>query len=116
MVAAVLETDAVQVVPDESRLGNGVIAMAPHVFIEPLCLTSIANAAHAFEHTDLAQKLGRYHGDARRTFYGWADVWLDKDFTSWDIRDDYLPNVTTPVLVLQGYDDVYGTMLMIFVI
>src|SRR3954462_14855469 len=44
---------------------RGVVAMAPHVFIEPLCLTSIANAAHAFENTDLADKLGRYHRDAR---------------------------------------------------
>ena len=84
--------------------------MAPHVFIEPLCLKSIDVAAEQFEKTDFGEKLGRYHRDARKTFYGWADVWLDKNFTSWDIRDDYLPNVTCPVLAIQGYDDVYGTM------
>ena len=89
---------------------RGVLAMAPHVFIEPLCLTSIANAAHAFEHTDLAEKLGRYHRDARKTFYGWADVWLDPTFKGWDIRDDYLPQIRCPVLAIQGYDDEYGTM------
>jgi pimeloyl-ACP methyl ester carboxylesterase len=89
---------------------RGVVAMAPHVFIEPLCLTSIANAAHAFEDTDLAEKLGRYHRDARKTFYGWADVWLDPEFKGWDIRDDYLPQVRCPVLAIQGYDDEYGTM------
>jgi len=89
---------------------RGVVAMAPHVFIEPLCLNSIVIAAQQFEATDFREKLGRYHRDARKTFYGWADVWLDKDFKSWDIRDDYLPNVKCPVLAIQGYDDVYGTM------
>ena len=89
---------------------RGVVAMAPHVFIEPLCLKSIDLAAEQFEKTDFAEKLGRYHRDARKTFYGWADVWLDKNFTTWDIRDDYLPNITCPVLAIQGYDDIYGTM------
>src|SRR5438874_8459631 len=89
---------------------RGVVAVAPHVFIEPLCLTSIANATHAFESTDLAQRLGRYHRDARKTFYGWADVWLDPDFKGWNIRDDYLPHIRRPVLAIQGYDDEYGTM------
>ena len=89
---------------------RGVVAMAPHVFIEPLCLKSIDTAAEQFETTDFAEKLGRYHRDARKTFYGWADVWLDRNFTRWDIRDDYLPKITCPVLAIQGYDDVYGTM------
>src|SRR4051812_4322360 len=89
---------------------RGVVAMAPHVFIEPECLKSIDKAAHAFETSDFAQKLGRYHRDARKTFYGWADVWLDPGFKGWDIRDDYLPNITAPVLAIQGYDDEYGTM------
>jgi len=89
---------------------RGVVAMAPHVFIEPLCLKSIDTAAEQFETTDFAAKLGRYHRDARKTFYGWADVWLDANFTTWDIRDDYLPKIASPVLAIQGYDDVYGTM------
>src|SRR5438128_12163511 len=89
---------------------RGVVAMAPHVFIEPLCLNSIVTAAEQFETTDFAEKLGRHHRDARKTFYGWADVWLDKNFKTWDIRDDYLPKNKCPVLAIQGYDDVYGTM------
>src|SRR3954464_8903549 len=32
---------------------RGVVAMAPHVFIEPICLDSIRKAADAFESTDL---------------------------------------------------------------
>jgi pimeloyl-ACP methyl ester carboxylesterase len=89
---------------------RGLIAMAPHVFIEPVCLSSIRKATEAFENTDLAEKLGRYHRDARRTFYGWADVWLDPQFEGWDIRADYLPGVRCPVLAIQGHDDEYGTM------
>jgi pimeloyl-ACP methyl ester carboxylesterase len=87
-----------------------VVAMAPHVFIEPICLSSIKKATEAFEMTDLPQKLSRYHADARKTFYGWADVWLDPEFEGWDIRGDYLPNITCPVLGIQGHEDEYGTM------
>ncbi len=89
---------------------RAVVAMAPHVFIEPVCLSSIRDATEAFEKTDLPQKLGRYHRDARKTFYGWADVWLDPKFEGWDIRDEYLPGVRCPVLAIQGHDDEYGTM------
>jgi pimeloyl-ACP methyl ester carboxylesterase len=89
---------------------RGVVAMAPHVFIEPLCLGSIDKAKENFENTDLAARLGRYHRDARKTFYGWADVWLDPEFKGWDIREEYLSGVRCPVLAIQGHDDEYGTM------
>jgi pimeloyl-ACP methyl ester carboxylesterase len=89
---------------------RGVVAMAPHVFIEPICISSIKKATETFETTDLAARLGRYHKDARKTFYGWADVWLDPEFMGWDIRADYLAGVRCPVLAIQGRDDEYGTM------
>ena len=89
---------------------RGVVAMAPHVFIEPICISSIRKAAQLFEETDLKDKLGRYHRDARRTFYGWADVWRDPGFTRWDIREEFLTNVACPVLAIQGRQDEYGTM------
>ncbi len=89
---------------------RGVVVMAPHVFIEPICLSAIEAAATTFESTDLPVKLGRYHRDAARTFYGWADTWRMPAFTSWDIRDDYLPQIRCPVLAIQGHADEYGTM------
>ena len=89
---------------------RGVVAMAPHVFIEAICISSIRKATETFESTDFAEKLGRYHRDARKTFYGWADVWLDPQFGGWDIRHEYLPGVRCPVLAMQGFDDEYGTM------
>jgi pimeloyl-ACP methyl ester carboxylesterase len=89
---------------------RGVAVMAPHVFIEPIGLASIEKAKHIFETTDFAEKLGRYHRSARKTFYGWADVWTEDNFKSWDIRDEYLRNIRVPVLAIQGHADEYGTM------
>jgi pimeloyl-ACP methyl ester carboxylesterase len=89
---------------------RGIAVMAPHVFIEPVCLASIRTAIQAFETTDLPEKLGRYHRDARKTFYGWADVWTEEDFKRWDIRSEYLARISIPVLAIQGYGDEYGTM------
>ena len=88
---------------------RGVIAMAPHVFIEEICIRSIVEAARSFETTGLPEKLGRYHRDVRKTFYGWADVWRDPEFKRWNIAE-YLPRIRCPVLALQGHDDEYGTM------
>jgi pimeloyl-ACP methyl ester carboxylesterase len=89
---------------------RGVAVMAPHVFIEPVCLSSIEKAKTTFETTDLPQRLGRYHRDARQTFYGWADVWTEENFKRWDIREEYLTKIAVPVLAIQGYGDEYGTM------
>jgi pimeloyl-ACP methyl ester carboxylesterase len=89
---------------------KAVVAMAPHVFIEPVCLSSIEKIKSTFEGSDLPRALGKYHRDPRKTFYGWADVWLDGEFPKWDIRDDYLPKIGCPVLAIQGEDDEYGTM------
>jgi pimeloyl-ACP methyl ester carboxylesterase len=88
---------------------RAVAVMAPHVFIEPICVSSIRKAVAAFDGTDLPQKLGRYHRDAAKTFHLWADAWLDADFPDWNI-EAYLPGIACPVLAIQGEDDEYGTM------
>jgi pimeloyl-ACP methyl ester carboxylesterase len=91
---------------------QGVVAMAPHVFVEDLSVRSIAEARTAFETTDLAQKLGRYHSDAAKTFRGWNDIWLHPEFRAWNI-EECLPRIRCPVLAIQGFDDEYGTMAQI---
>jgi pimeloyl-ACP methyl ester carboxylesterase len=88
---------------------RGVAAMAPHVFIEDVCVHSIEKAATQFETTDQPGRLGKYHRDARKTFYLWADAWLDPAFRDWNIAA-YLPRIKCPVLAIQGEDDEYGTM------
>jgi pimeloyl-ACP methyl ester carboxylesterase len=88
---------------------KGLILFAPHVFVEEISVTSIAAAKIAFETTDLPAKMQRHHKDAERTFWGWNNIWLHKDFRSWNIVE-YLPRVTCPVLAIQGFADEYGTM------
>lgn len=88
---------------------RGLVAMAPHLFVEDICLRSIEAAKRQFETTDLAERLGKYHRDPRRTFFLWNDVWLDPDFRAWNI-EEYARRVSCPVLAIQGKDDEYGTM------
>jgi len=92
--------------------GNPVRAlalMAPHVFVEEICVRSIEKAKRDFETTDLPHRLGKYHRDPRRSFYLWNDVWLDPAFLDWNI-EEYLPGISCPVLAIQGRDDEYGTL------
>jgi pimeloyl-ACP methyl ester carboxylesterase len=88
---------------------QGVIALAPHVFVEDLSVKSIAAAKVAFETTNLRARLARYHADVDGAFRGWNDIWLNPQFRAWNI-EDRLPGITCPVLVIQGEDDEYGTV------
>lgn len=87
---------------------RGVVAMAPHVFVEDITVQSIAAAKTTFQDTDLAQRLGRYHDDVASTFWGWNDIWLHADFRRWNI-EEYLASVHCALLLIQGEDDQYGT-------
>jgi pimeloyl-ACP methyl ester carboxylesterase len=88
---------------------RGVVVMAPHVFIEDICLNSISNISRTFETGGLPEALGKYHRNARKTFHLWADAWLDPAFRNWNI-EEYLPRIKCPVLAIQGEGDEYGSM------
>jgi pimeloyl-ACP methyl ester carboxylesterase len=90
----------------------GLVVMAPHCFVEDISIRSIEAARLAFESTDLPARLARHHRDARRTFYGWNDIWLNPDFRNWNI-EGCLPDISCPILAIQGMDDEYGTMAQI---
>ena len=87
----------------------GVIAAAPHIFVEDITVASIEKAREAYISTDLRGKLARYHADPDSAFWGWNDVWLDPAFRRWSI-ERLLPSIRCPVLAVQGEDDEYGTM------
>jgi pimeloyl-ACP methyl ester carboxylesterase len=87
---------------------RGLVAMAPHVFVEDITVASIAEARTTFQTSDLPQKLGRYHDDVVSAFVGWNDIWLHPEFRRWNI-EEYLPGVHCQVLLIQGEDDQYGT-------
>ena len=92
----------------EARV-SGIVALAPHVFVEDETIGGIEAARTAFESTDLRAKLGRYHHDPVATFRGWNDVWLSDEFRHWNI-EDRLPHVEVPILLVQGTADDYGTL------
>ena len=87
----------------------GVIAVAPHLFVEDLSVRSIERARNTYRTTDLRERLARHHADVDSAFGGWNDIWLDPAFRDWNI-EALLPSIRCPLLAVQGYDDEYGTM------
>jgi pimeloyl-ACP methyl ester carboxylesterase len=88
---------------------SGLVLMAPHVFVEDVSIASIQQARHNYLHTDLRQRLARYHDDADSAFWGWNDIWLHPPFANWNIEAETAA-ITCPVLAMQGADDEYGTL------
>ena len=89
---------------------RALVLLAPHVFVEEMGLRSIAAATEAFTGGDLRRRLERHHGaNVDCAFWGWNRVWLDPAFRSWNI-EEFLPRIQSPVLLIQGEDDRYGTL------
>ncbi len=88
------------------------IAMAPHVLVESIATAAIAQAKLAFESGDLRARLAKHHTDVDGAFWQWNDVWLSKAFASFDIRAE-CQRITAPLLLVQGLNDEYGTMLQL---
>jgi pimeloyl-ACP methyl ester carboxylesterase len=87
----------------------GVIAVAPHLFVEDVSIASIEKARAAFESGDLRRGLAKHHDDPDSAFRGWNDAWLAPAFRGWNIERD-IETIACPVLAVQGEDDEYGTL------
>jgi pimeloyl-ACP methyl ester carboxylesterase len=95
--------------PLRHRTVRALVLEAPHVFVETVCTEKIARIAEEYETTSLRERLARYHGaNTDSMFRTWTDVWLKPEFARWNIQE-YLPAIQSPVLVVQGEDDEYGT-------
>lgn len=90
----------------------GVVAVAPHIFVENCSIASIELAREAYANTDLRARLVRYHLDPDAAFRGWNDAWLAPAFRAWNIESE-LEAIQAPVLAVQGVDDEYGTLAQI---
>lgn len=94
-----------------SGLGTptALILEAPHVFVEDLTVTSIAQLKARYETTDVRARFARHHGSNVDTlFRDWTDIWLSSEFRAWNIQE-YLSRVHAPTLLIQGLQDEYGT-------
>ncbi|HJU51964.1 MAG TPA: alpha/beta hydrolase [Acidimicrobiia bacterium] len=88
---------------------EGMVLIAPHVFVEDRSLVAIGATLEEFHTTDLATRMAKYHRDPEATFRGWNDIWLHPSFREWNI-EEFLATVECPMLLIQGEDDEYGTM------
>lgn len=88
---------------------EGLVCLAPHVLVEPVCVQSIAKIRQSYFETDLKQRLAKYHTHVDDAFLGWADIWLAPEFLAWSI-EDLIGRVDQPLLLIQGRDDEYGTL------
>jgi len=87
----------------------GLVLMAPHLFVEPVAVTSIEGTREAFRSADLPQRLARHHEDVDSAFWGWNHIWLDPAFRAWNIEAG-LEHIRCPLLAIQGMDDEFGTL------
>jgi pimeloyl-ACP methyl ester carboxylesterase len=88
----------------------GLVAMAPHLFVEPITIEGLQAAKKAYEEGPVLKRaLARHHADTDSAFYGWNDAWLGPDFGRWNIEAD-LRSLACPVLAMQGVSDEYATL------
>ena len=87
---------------------RALVLEAPHVFTEESGLASIARIRDLYARTDLRAKLARWHKDVDAAFHGWNGAWLHPDFRRWNL-EEYLPAIQSPILMIQGLNDEYGS-------
>jgi len=87
----------------------GLVALAPHSFVEDQTVASIAALQAPQVKAALLARLARYHRAPEPVFDAWSRIWLDGAFRSWTIADR-MPRIGCPVLAVQGLDDEYGSL------
>ncbi len=94
---------------------KGIITEAAHVFVEPETIAGIEEADAAWELGKLGG-LAKYHGDKTEAiFKAWSQTWITPWFKCWNI-EYLLPSIESPLLVIQGKDDQYGSVRQVDVI
>ena len=91
---------------------RGLALLAPHVVVEQLTVDAIRRTDAEYAEGALRGRMSRHHDDVDAAFRGWRDVWLDPEFPPWTIEEE-TARVGVPVLLVQGADDPYGTLLQL---
>jgi len=86
------------------------ITEAHHIVVEEMSKAGIFKAIKLYKSGWLRERLEKYHGENTESmFYGWANTWTGVDINNWNIVN-ILPQITCPVLAIQGVNDEYGTL------
>ena len=86
-----------------------VVAEAPHVFVEPETRAGILAAREAFADPALYGRLARHHGSKTQELLDrWSNLWLSDAYASWSVVAD-MSRIRSPVMLIQGSADQYGT-------
>ena len=88
---------------------DALVLLAPHVFVEDICVTAIRGTRETFVAGELRERMARHHDDPDAAFWGWCDVWLDPAFVEWNLEEE-AALVQAPTLLIQGARDPYGTL------
>ena len=86
----------------------GVVALAPHIFVEDVTVRGVRTALEAYGPAQ-RERLARYHPQPDAVFHAWTGIWLDPRFRDWNIERE-IEAVRAPVLAMQGIDDEYATL------
>jgi pimeloyl-ACP methyl ester carboxylesterase len=93
--------------PDKIK---AVITEGAHVFVEEETLEGILQTKEQYRTTNLKERLEKYHGvKTQALFNAWTETWLSPAFRNWNI-EHFLPQITCPVLAIQGVEDEFGTL------
>lgn len=89
---------------------KAVISEAAHIFVEEETLQGVRDAVNAYQTTNLRERLIKYHSEEKvdNLFKAWTETWLMPEYKTWSI-EKFLPQINSPVLVIQGDNDEYGT-------
>lgn len=88
---------------------SALVLLAPHVFVEEICVSAIRETREAFTSGGLRERMARHHDDPDAAFWGWCDVWLDPAFRDWSLEEE-AARLTAPLLLIQGAEDPYGSL------
>ena len=87
-----------------------VISESAHIFVEEITLDGVRKAVKNYTSGELKLKLEKYHNEKTdKLFFAWSNTWLSEDFRNWNI-ENYLPAIKSPVLVIQGDSDEFGSL------
>ncbi len=91
----------------------GVVTEGAHVFVEEITLEGIMNVHSDLDDTKLEERLEKYHpGKVQDVLFAWIETWQRPSFRNWTLVP-LLPQITVPVLVIQGEDDEFGSPLQV---